>query len=198
MKVLTTLMVLFLTNLGLGAAIDPYDLVVLEDPTTSTIVIRSTIPLKETTEMSIIDQQGGYAFRQQLVGDAYLNKRFSRQGIPNGEYTLVFQDSKGKTEVPFKVSNQTVIANLTEASHVAYPSVRLHQERMLVVNYKNESGKRVDLRLFNAEGQEVFSEKVAGATIRRSYQLNQLEPGAYTLSVSSRSIKNYTAAIALE
>ena len=198
MKVLTTLMVLLLTNLWLSAAIDPYDLVVMEDPTSNTIVFRSTVPLNETTEMVILDFQGRPTFQQQLVAKSYLNKRFSRNGLPDGLYTLVFQDSSGKTEVPLEISDNKVFADIVGATMVAYPLIQLRNQRMLVVNYKNESGKRVNVRLINASGQEVFSEKVEGSTIRRSYQLDQLDPGEYTVSLSSRSMKNYTAAIALE
>ena len=198
MKVLTTLMVLLLTNLWLSAAIDPYDLVVMEDPTSNTIVFRSTVPLNETTEMVILDFQGRPTFQQQLVAKSYLNKRFSRNGLPDGLYTLVFQDSSGKTEVPLEISDNKVFADIVGATMVAYPLIQLRNQRMLVVNYKNESGKRVNVRLINASGQEVFSEKVEGSTIRRSYQLDQLDPGEYTVLLSSRSMKNYTAAIALE
>lgn len=186
------------TTLWLGASIDPYDLVVLEDQTNNTIVFRTTIPVNESTEMAILDLHGQYAFRQQLSAKEFLNKRFSRSGIPNGRYTLLFQDSNGKTEIPFEVTSNEVFADIVGATQVAFPLVQLRQARILVVNYQNESGKRVDVRLTNAQGREVFSEKVEGPTIRRAYQLDQLAAGEYTVTVSSRTFKNYTAAIALE
>ena len=191
-------MATLLTTLWLSASIEPYDLVVLEDPTNNTIVFRSTVPVDENTEMIILDPQGQYAFRQDLAANHFINKRFSREAMPNGNYTLLLQNAYGKTEVPVEISPKGVFADIVGATMVAFPMVQLRDQRMLVVKYNNVSGKRVNVRLTNASGQEVFSEKVAGPTIRRSYQLNQLAAGDYVVTVSSRNVKNYTAAIALE
>ncbi len=198
MKVFTILMVMLLCSLGLSATVDPYDIVVLQDPTNNTIVFRSTIPLPEITEMLILNASDQPAFSQQLPANAFLNKRFTARSLPNGAYTLVFKAATGKTEIPLNISDKEFDVNRIAARRISYPVVQLRQDRLLVVNYKNETGKRVNVRLTDAEGNELFSEKIEGAQIRRSYLLEQLEAGDYLVTVSSKSVKNYTAAIALD
>lgn len=190
-------MVLLLTTTWLSASVDPYDLVVLEDPTNNTIVFRSTAPLSEVTEMLIVNEDGQHTYAQKLSANSYLSKRFTRRSLPNGDYTFVLRAETGKIEVTFTISEDNFSADILGARKMTYPEVKLRQARLLVVDYKNETGKRVNVRLTDAAGNEVFSEKITGPAIHRSYLLEQLEAGDYVVTVSSKNVKNYTAAIAL-
>ena len=198
MKVLTTLMVLLLVSLGMQASVDPYDVVVSEDRTSGTILLRTTIPLANKTEMSILDRAGNSLFSQSLAGNRFLNKRFKRASLPNGDYYLVFSDSLGRTTIPLSVSREAIIGDIQGAIQVIYPTLDLQNKRMLVLYYDNQTGKRVNVRLTNENGDQVFSDQLVGESIKRSYQLKNLDAGNYFVTVSSRDVKSYTAAIALQ
>ena len=186
-----------LLSCGLRASVDPYDVVVVEDPTNATVLFRTTVALPYATDLRLLDDGERVIYQQTVAAGAFVNLRLRRNGIPVGNYTLVFTDEKGKTECPFAIVRNALAYDFREARQTIYPRVDLRDERLLVVNYDNDSGKRVNVRLTNEAGREVFSDKVAGESIRRSYQLNELAAGTYTVTVSSTDVKNYTAAIAL-
>jgi len=67
--------------------------------------------------------------------------------------------------------------------------MNFHADRTMVVAYDNKSGQRVDIKIANAKGQTVFSDKVSGVEgVRRAYQLDKLQSGDYKLIVSSRDV----------
>lgn len=199
MKTLTTIVAVLLLSLGLGASVDPYDIIVVEDETNETVLFRSTIAFSHATTVTLESLLIGTIYSIDVATDGFLNSRIRKEGIPTGAYELVITDERGRTVIPFNLNNRSGLrCNYAEARNILYPTVNLKDERVLVVKYANESGKRVNLRLTNADGQEVFAVKLEGETIRRAYQLDQLEAGEYTVTVSSRHVKNYTAAIALQ
>lgn len=198
MKVLNIILTLLLLTSGLAASVDPYDIVVVEDETSATILFRSTIPMEHDSELTLVTFNNEVIYQQTISAGTFLNRRIRKEGIPSGSYQLIITDERGSTSIPMTIDRSGMICDITRAKRVFYPNVNLTDKRLLVVNYKNESGKRVNVRLTDAEGHEIFADRLEGESIRRSYQLDQLEAGKYTVTVSSRNVKNYTAAIALD
>ena len=198
MKVFNTIIALLFFVSGLGASVDPYDIVVVGDPTNNTLLLRSTVAFKHDCQLQLLNWEDQAIYVQDLAEGTFLNRRIRQTAIPNGSYTLVMSDATGRTEIPLSLSRSGVVYEVVKAKRTIYPRVDLQDERILVVNYTNETGKRVEVSLTNENGREVFADRTEGQTIRRAYQLDQLEAGNYTVTVSSQSVKNYTAAIALQ
>lgn len=199
MKLFATLLTLLFTVSGRCASVDPYDVVVTEDRTTATVILRTTVAVPNDAEIQLFDGQNFVVYYHALSSGEYLNKRILRADFLSGHYTLVFTDRGGRTEIPFQLHrNKAMSFDINDCRHFAYPAVDLRRERMLVVRYPNESGKRVNVRLTNEEGQQVFADKLQGEGIRRSYRLSELKAGKYTVTVTSTSLEDYTTAIALQ
>lgn len=198
MKTLSTILTLLFTVSGLCASVDPYDVIVMEDRTNETIIIRTTVPFLLDAEIQVLDANDFVIYTRSFLAGSFVNKRMLRSDFLNGNYTLVFADEQGRTEIPFNLSRKGMSYDAGKGRLLAFPRVDMRNERLLTVNYTNESGKRVYVRLTNEEGHQVFNEQLEGEGIRRSYQLDQLEAGNYTVTVTSRSVMNYTAAIALQ
>lgn len=198
MKILSTILTLLFTVSGLCASVDPYDVVVREDRTSETIVMRTTVPFSHDTKLQLLDGNDFAIYSRSFTAGSFLNKRILRSDFLNGNYTLVIADETGRTEIPLHLSRKGISYDAGEGRQLTFPRVDMSKERLLVLNYNNESGKRVNVSLTNEDGQQVFNEQLEGEGIRRSYQLDQLEAGNYTVTVTSRSVMNYTAAIALQ
>ncbi|MEM9930080.1 MAG: hypothetical protein AAF840_09700 [Bacteroidota bacterium] len=198
MKLLTTIFIFFLATAAAFASIHPEDLTVQRDVTSGTLVFRSIIPMENTAKVQIVDWFGNAIYSGTLNQGDFLNKRFREAGFKSKSYRLIITDTVGRTTLPFQLRPSGQLVDLAKADCLAFPQVDIRDERMLVVDYKNKSGKRVDIRIANREGETVFSDSVNGTkNVQRAYQLNQLSEGDYQIIVSARELKDYTLAFAL-
>ncbi len=197
-KVITTLLVLIFATAAAVAAISPFDLTIQRDVTSGTIVFRSTIPMDYAASILIEDLFGNALYEGRLNRGDFLNKRFREAGFTSKNYRLVVVDTLGQTTLPFQLRPAGQLVDFAAADQLFFPRVDLRAERMLVVDYNNKSGRRVDIRIANTDGETVFSDSVNGTkNVQRAYQLNQLSEGDYQVTVSARDIKDYTLAFAL-
>ncbi len=198
MKLLTTILALIFATATAVAAINPVDLTIQRDVTSGTIVFRSVIPMEFSAKYLIEDTHGNTVFNGQLNAGDFLNKRFREAGFTSTKYRLVVTDTVGRTTLPFQVNTTGQLVDFTGADQLYFPRVDLRDERMLVLDYNNKSGQRVDIRIANNDGDTVFSDSVSGTkNVQRAYRLNKLAEGNYQMIVSGRELKDYTLAFAL-
>lgn len=198
MKIVLNLFCLLVFSSVATASVDPFDIVVLADHSNQSVIFRTTVSLDRTTDFEIYSLSGDLLFQEELAPGTFLNKRFKHNNFSEGGYTLILADERGRTELPLTISTTSITTNRDLALRTQFPVVDMKSSGVLVVNCRNKPCHRVSLRLTDHAGEEIFSEEVDGnATVRRSYQLNKLAAGEYLVTISSKDVQNYTAAITL-
>ncbi len=198
MKIVLNLFCLLVFSSVATASVDPLDIVVLADQSTQSVVFRTTIAFDRTTDFEIYSYSGDLLFQEELAPGTFLAKRFRQDNFGPGKYTVILADELGRTELPITISSNNISTNRDLALRTQFPVVDLNSSGVLVVNCRNKPCRRISLRLTDHAGEEIFSEEVDGkAGVRRSYQLNQLAAGDYLVTISSKDVQNYTAAITL-
>lgn len=198
MKLFTTIFVLIFATASAVASIDPLDLTVQRDVTSGTLIIRSTVGLEKAALVEIFDDLENLLHTDTVIEGDFINKRFNVAGFGRNDLKLVVTDEKGRTTLPIKLTARGNVADAAKAEQLIFPRVDLRAERMLVIDYKNKGGRRVDITISNTEGETVFSDTVNGKEeVQRAYRLDQLADGNYNLIVSARDVKNHTTAFAL-
>lgn len=197
-KLLFALLLLATNSVGLFASVNPYDIIVRVDVSSETFVIRATVPMTAETKIDLLNENGIGLYNGTIAADHYLNKRFPLASLSDGKYQLVLSDSYGRTVQPLVVRKGLIEQDVSLAEHLLYPRVDLREERLMVVNYTNKAGSRMNISLADDSGQTVFEDQVKGEVIKRAYQLDKLEAGAYYVTFSSRDVRKHIVAIALD
>lgn len=197
MKLLTSILLVAFASTTVLASIDPQDITVQRDPTSQTLIVRTTIALDRAAAFTLTDADGRTIYTDSVGAGQFVNKRFPLNAFPQRDYELTISDRRGATTQPFRPHAQGGVTDRSQAQRLAYPRIDLRDERTLVVDYRNQSGKRVSIRLADQAGNTVFSDKVEGTAVQRSYRLTNLDRGDYQVTVNGRDLKDYTTAIAL-
>lgn len=199
MKLFITFLLLVFATASALASIEPQDLTIQQDVTSGTLVFRSTIALQIAYAFKINDAFGNLVYSDSIAKGEFVSKRFKTHMFTSHTYNVIISSNAGKTTMPLKMTAKGAIVNTAKAKHLIYPTMNFPSGRTLVVAYDNKSGQRVDIKIANDKGETVFTDQVSSGTedVRRAYQLDQLQSGAYHLIVSSRDVKNYTTAFAL-
>lgn len=198
MKLFTTIFVLIFATAPAMASIDPLDLTVQRDVTSGTLIIRSTVSLEQAALVELYDDLDNVLHSDTVLAGDFINKRFHLAGFGRNNLKLVVTDGRGRTTQPIRLASTGNLAEVAAASKLLFPRVDLRAERMLVIDYKNKGGRRVDITISNTEGETVFSDSVSGKEdVQRAYRLDQLADGDYQLIFSARDVKNHTTAFAL-
>lgn len=181
------------------ASVAPIDLIITADQTNKTVVLRTTTEVEHPTHVTIQDAEGVILYEDNLAVGDFLNKRFELHKLPRGNYKLLVEDTVGRTVQPFEITRQEVIANPREATRHFFPAIRLKNANLLTINYLNPSKKQVAITVKDAQGNEVFAERIKGeSSVQKMYDLQQLPAAKYFVTLNSREFKNYTQAIALK
>ncbi|MFT4751960.1 MAG: hypothetical protein ACJATN_002785 [Neolewinella sp.] len=199
MKLFATFFLLIFATASAIASIEPQDLTIQQDVTSSTIVIRSTVALPLAAAFEITDALGNLVYTASVAKGDFVNKRFKSVMFSDRAYTIDITDQAGKTTLSLKMNSQSAIDNTIKVKHVVYPTMNFRSDRTLILAYENLSKQRVNIKIANDRGETVFTDQVSSGTeeVHRAYQLDQLQSGAYQLIVSSRDVKNHTTAFAL-
>lgn len=198
MKYLSTLLTVLLAVAGLSASIDPLDVVIMSDPTSNTVIVRSAVPVSRPTTLELFDQRGNTLYNTKITEGDFFSKRFQAEYLPTGKYVLILTDERSRTTLPFQ-SNQGLVAfSPLDGLRTVFPRVDLQENRTLVVNYPAVSGQTLVVKLSGLDGNIVFTDSVSPeSTIRKAYQLDNLSAGDYTLSVADRKHEIQSTAITL-
>lgn len=198
MKLFTTILLLIFASASAVASVDPLDLTVQRDVTNGTLVIRSIVGLERAASFEVYDDLSNLVHTDSVIKGDFINKRFPIAGFVRKTYRVVITDTRGRTTLPLRMTTSGNILNLKDATVLIFPRVDLRAERMLVIDYTNKGGRRVEISIANNVGDVVFSDVVNGKEeVQRAYQLNQLADGDYQLIVSARDVKNHATAFAL-
>ncbi|OAV44925.1 hypothetical protein [Lewinella sp. 4G2] len=198
MKVTLTIFLAFFSFCSLFASIDPIDVEILTDPTSETTVFRSTIPVERAALLTVADDWGNEIFRCHVKANDFFSKRFAAADLPSGKYIFTFADERGRTVLPFTAKRGRVSHETADARRMLYPNVDLTDDKLLVVNYPAYSGKPVAVELKNDTGNAVFREVLpTDQATKKSYALDKLAAGSYTLTVNQRSTRIHSTAITL-
>lgn len=197
-KLLFALLLLVTNSIGLSASVNPYDLIVRVDVSSGTFVIRASTPMVADTKIDLMNDNGIGLYNGTIAANHYLNKRFPLASLADGKYQLILTDSIGKTVQPLVVSKGQVIQDLALAKRQLFPRINLREERLLVVNYTNIEGSRMNISLTDDAGKTIFEDQAKGEVIKRAYQLDKLEAGAYYVTFSSKTVRKHTVAFALD
>lgn len=198
MKAVPFILALFLTAATAGASVNPYDIVVQADGTSQTLILRTTTDVAQDTEVSIRDHRGHTLYSKSLTTGSFLNTRFALSALPTGDYDLVIQDRIGRTTQPVRVTGAGITADPAAARRVFFPQCDVQDGRTLRINYLNHRGQRVDIRVEDATGREVFSDFVNGSTpVQRAYELSRLPRGQYSVRITAKTIDTYTTTFEL-
>jgi hypothetical protein len=196
MKTLFLTLMLFATAVA-SASVNPIDLIIQADPTSHTLVLRTTTSVDAETKVQLVDRNGLTLHTTKLDSGEYLNSRFKLAALPAGTYDLVVTDRQGQTRQPLTVGTQGISADPALASRSFFPHVRL-EERLLTVNYLNAGGKQVRIRLTDAEGHDLISDRLPGEpSLHRAYSLEELPAGEYYVTVSGASLPSHTTSVRL-
>lgn len=198
MKIVLNLFCLLVFSSVATASVDPFDIIVLADQSNQSVVFRTTVSFNRTTDFEIYSYSGDLLFQEELAPGTFLSKRFKQDNFGPGKYTLILADELGRTELPLTISDNNISTDRNLALRTQFPVVDLKSSGVLVVNCRNKPCRQISLRLTDESGTEIFREEVDGkVTVRRSYQLNKLAAGDYLVTISSKDVQNYTAAITL-
>lgn len=199
MRYINVLITVFLAIAQLQASVNPLDVVIMTDPTSKTVVIRSTIPLSRTTRMNLMDDHGNAVYHVELTEGSFFSKRFPAKYLPTGKYLLQLTDERGRTSMPFHITKGRVFYRAQAGAQAFFPKANLNEERMLVVTYPGSGGRPYEVVLINGEGQTVFSDRSNSAeTVRKSYLLDDLSAGTYTFAIRADQDRLMSHAITLK
>lgn len=199
MRYISVLFTVFLALTQLQASVDPIDVVIMTDPTSNTVVIRSTIPLSRTTRMDLMDDRGNIVYNAELTEGTFFSKRFPAKYLPTGRYLLQLTDERGRTSMPFHINKGRVFYQPQKAAQAFFPNANLKEERMLVVTYPASVGKPYEVALINGDGQTVFSDRSnSSERVRKSYLLDELSAGTYTIAIRANQDRLTSRAITLK
>ena len=69
----------------------------------------------------------------------------------------------------------------------------------MTINYLNSTGSSTRIRLADAEGKAVITDRLPeSATVQRAYSLENLPAGEYFVTVSSPDVPSYTTSLRLD
>lgn len=189
---------LFFLTLQLTASVNPIDLVILDDPTSRTLILRTTTEVEQQTKIRLSDADGLTLYTTRLDSGDYLNVRLKLAALPAGTYTLDVSDEQGRTVQPIDITGQGVIADPALATRTFFPRVDL-RDKLLTINYLNPAGKQVDIRLEDRQGNKVIFDRLPGEnTVQRAYSLKNLPSGDYFVTVSTTGTPTYTTSLQLD
>ena len=200
MNYLATLLTLVLGSASLAASIDPVDVVVVADPTSKTVVIRSAMAVPHATKITLLSQRGDQLYTADVAAGAYVSLRFPVTALPAAKYVLHFTDDIGRTTLPFATdANQLVKYSFAEGLRTIFPRVDVKEARTLVLSYPaTEQSKAYRMTLRSADGKTVFSDRVdATASVRKTIQLESLHAGIYTVAFAANNKRLHSTAIEL-
>ncbi len=189
---------LFAAVATLSASVNPIDLVIQTDPTSHTLTLRTTTFVEHPTTVKLVDHDGLVLHTTQLAAGDYLNSRFQLAALPAGTYTVEIADEMGKTTQPLLLDRSGITSDPALATRTYHPRVNLN-DKLLTIKYHNRSGHRVNIRLVDAVGNEILTDRLdASPTVRRAYSLENLPAGDYFVTVSSRDVPHYTTSLQLD
>ena len=190
---------LFVLAVSTGSAsINPIDLVVQTDPTSHTLTLRTTLAVNLDTKIQLKDANGLVLHTTALRPGGYLNSRFSLAALPAGEYVVTVTDVQGQTVQPFTIDRKGITADPALASRTFYPRVDL-KDKLLTINYLNTSGSSTRIRLADAQGKAILTDRLPeNTTVQRAYSLENLPAGEYYVTVSSADVPSYTTSLRLD
>ncbi len=189
---------LFATVTSLSASVNPIDLVIQTDPTTHTLTLRTTTSVEHPTTVKLVDGRGMVLHTAKLKEGDFLNTRFQLSALPSGTYAVEITDELGKTTQPLLLDREGITSDPALATRTYYPTVNLN-DKLLTINYLNTTGHSVNIRLVDAKGHEVITDRLtAGPTVQRAYSLKNLPAGEYYVTVTSRDVPYYTTSLKLD
>jgi hypothetical protein len=198
MRLVTIIFVLLFATTSVQASVNPLDLTAQRDITSGTLIIRSIVGLERTASIEVFDDLNNLLFADSVVAGDFINRRFSTKSFVRSTYKLVITDTRGRTTQLIRMNVPGNLLSPEDAEVLLFPRVDLRAERMLVLDYTNKGGRRVNISIANTEGDIVFSDVVNGKEeVQRAYRLDQLADGDYHLIVSARDVKNHATAFAL-
>jgi hypothetical protein len=194
MKTLILSILLFAAAVS-SASVNPIDLIIQADPTSHTLTLRTTTHVEADTKVQIVDAYGLTLHTTRLDSGEYLNKRFKLAALPVGTYDVVVRDEQGETRQPLLIGPNGIEADPALATRSFYPQVRLDQ-KLLTINYLNTAGSRVNVRLTDAAGNNIISDRLPGEpSLHRAYSLEQLPAGDYYVTVSGGNQLTHTTSV---
>ena len=195
--VLSSLLFLFAVTTA-SASINPIDLIVQTDPTSHTLTLRTAAAVDLATKVQLKDGNGLVLHTSKLDSGDYLSGRFVLSKLPSGTYYFEVTDVQGKTVQPFTIDGVGITADPTLATRSFYPQVDL-TDKLLTINYLNSSGSSTRIRLADAEGKAIITDRLPkSATVQRAYSLENLPAGEYFVTVSSPDVPSYTTSLRLD
>jgi len=197
MKTLLLLLSLLVATTA-EASILPIDLIVQADPTSHTLILRSTAEVPRTTTVKIVDSRELELYTAHLDAGDYLSARLRLAALSPGTYAVVISDLRGKTVQPLVTHHRGVTADTDLAVRSVYPRVDL-DDRLLTVNYRLAKTEAISISLADDSGTEVlFDELPATAAVQRAYNLKNLPSGNYHVTVATDEGPAYTSSLRLD
>ena len=200
MNYLATLLALFLASSSLTASLDPMDVIVVADPTTRSVVIRSATAVTEATTMMIYTQRGDHLYTAEIGAGAFVSKRFPLTAFPAAKYVLHFSDQHGRTTLPFTADNkQQIRYSFTDGTRTVFPFVDVQEARTLVLSYPaTEQSTAYRMTLQTLGGKTIYIDEVdTAASVRKAIQLPGLSAGTYTVAFAADNRRLHSTAITL-
>ena len=181
-----------------SASINPIDLIIQTDPTSHTLTLRTAMAVDLATKVQLKDGNGLVLHTSKLDSGQYFNGRFVLSKLPSGTYYVEVTDVQGKTVQPFTISGEGITADPALASRSFYPHVDL-KDKLLTINYLNSSGSSTRIRLADAQGEAIITDRLPkSTTIQRAYSLENLPAGEYFVTVSSPDVPSHTTSLRLD
>ena len=190
--------ILFFSLTVASASVNPIDLLVQTDPTSHTLTLRTTLAVELATKVQLRDANGLVLHTAKLSPGDFLNTRFKLDALPGGTYSVTVTDVQGQTVQPFTVDTYGITSDPALATRTFYPRVEL-SDKLLTINYLNTSGNSTRIRLSDAQGQAVITDRLPGsASVQRAYSLENLPAGDYYVTVSTADTPSHTTNLRLD
>lgn len=141
------------------------------------------------TQLEVRDAFGTVLMEQSIAsGDVY-RKVLNLGALPTGKYELTLVTPTRELVQPLLLKDGEVEIDETLRFVRYLPAVNFSQvNRTLDLNYFNVNGARVKLNLSDVDGEVVHQDTLDKVTrIERRYDLSQLRPGNYKLSITTES-----------
>ncbi len=189
MRSIINLLLVFSVAGHLSASVDPLDVLVMQDPTTNSVVVRTLIQLELATKMELKNARGNFLYSGDMTAGTYVSKRFSCDNLPTGRYVLYFTDERGRTSIPFSSRGGAIAFSAVNGLRTIFPAVSLSDDRTLIVSYHGATQEAYEIELLGADGRTVFTDSVRPSqATRKAYQLDNLHAGRYTLTFNTSTL----------
>lgn len=157
--------------------------------------ISFTINDTKNVHVSLYAKDGSEIFDETLKSkDGKISRTYDLNALPDGTY---FLDTESATKVArheITIEGKKATVNEEAAKEILKPVV-LTKDGIVTVNIQNNDKAPVEIKMYDENNNEVYSQKLEGQTVAKRFDINKSAAKKFTL-VMSYSNKTFVETVA--